>query len=139
MNPASFPPKTSEPPTAIAGFDVAQAVARMLGQPTLWFEALHLFVQHFANWEVDWQKAQGDDASERKCVHALRSGAANIGANQLSAVAAALEEFLALRCAGQTEVIPESSRADLKECFRQDWQAAADACHCSRPANGAAS
>ena len=110
----------------------------MLGQPMRWFEARHLFIQHLDSWEDDWQKVQGDDAAERKCVHALRSGAANIGANQLSAVAAALEEFLALRCAGQTEVIPESSRADLKECFRQDWQAAADACHCSRPANGAA-
>lgn len=139
MNPASLPPEIPAPPTTIAGFDVAQAVDRMLGQPTLWFEALHLFVQHFANWEVDWQKAQGDDAAERKCVHALRSGAANIGANQLSAVAAALEELLARRCAGQTEVIPESSRANLKACFRKDWQAAADACQCSRPENGAAS
>ena len=138
MNPASLPPKTPEPPTAIAGFDVAQAVDRMLGQPTLWFDALHLFVQHFANWESDWENAQGDDSAERRCVHALRSGAANVGANQLSAVAAVLEELLARRCVGQTEVIPESARIYLKDCFREDWQAAADACRFSPQVNGTA-
>lgn len=33
MNPASLPPEIPAPPTTIAGFDVAQAVDRMLANP----------------------------------------------------------------------------------------------------------
>jgi len=117
------------PPAILAGFDVDQAVERMLGQPTLWWEALGLFVQHFANWEAGWQAAQGDPQAERRCVHALRSGAANVGANQLASIAGMLEELLAKRCVGQAVAIPASSRTQLKECFRKIWQAAAEARH----------
>jgi HPt (histidine-containing phosphotransfer) domain-containing protein len=131
MTPATLPAQTSEPPTALTGFEVDLAVERMLGQPALWFEALQLFVRHFADWESKWQAAQGDDAAERRCVHALRSGSANVGASHLSTVAAALEERLALRCVGQSEAIPESARADLKECFNKSWRAAAAACQFS--------
>lgn len=131
MNPASLPLNMFEPPTALAGFEVDQAVERMLGQPELWFAALQLFVRHFADWETKWQAAQGDDAAERRCVHALRSGSANVGASHLSALAATLEERLALRAAGRSETIPESARADLRECFNESWQAAAAACHFS--------
>lgn len=134
MNPASHSPSPPKPPTEIAGFDVPLAVERMLGQPKLWFEALQLFVQHFAHWEADWQATQGNDSAERRCVHALRSGAANVGANRISAVAASLEELLARRCVGQNETIPDTARAYLRDCFNEGWQAAAEVCQFSLPA-----
>lgn len=110
----------------------------MLDQPQLWLEALQLFVRHFADWEKNWHVLQGDDAAERRCIHALRSGAANVGADRLSAAAAALEELLARCCVGQHIIIPEESRSHLQNCFRTDWQAAADFCQSLEQQNGSA-
>lgn len=118
---------SSSPPSTLPGFEVAHAVDRMLGQPTLWWEAVGLFIQHFAQWEADWQATQGNHEAERRCVHALRSGAANVGADQLASVAGVLEELLAKRCVGQAAPIPQSVREYLKACFRESWQTAADA------------
>ncbi len=115
------------PPTELPGFDVAPAVERMLGQPQLWWEAVGLFVDHFADWERQWQAAQGNNDTERRCVHALYSSAANVGANHLSCVAASLEALLRKRCAGQPTQIPASIRWHLKDCFRATWRAAAAA------------
>ena len=128
MNPASTSPSSPKLLTEIAGFDVAQAVERMLGQPWLWFEALQLFVQHFAHWEADWRAAQGDDSAERRCVHALRSGATNVGATRISAAAADLEDLLARRCVGLNETVPDTARNYLQDCFNEGWQAAAKVC-----------
>jgi HPt (histidine-containing phosphotransfer) domain-containing protein len=115
------------PPLELAGFDVANAVARMLDQPALWWEALGLFVQHFADWETEWSAAQGNNEAERRCVHALYSSAANVGANHLSCVAASLEALLTKRCNGQPIAIPPSIRWYLKDCFRETWRTAASA------------
>jgi HPt (histidine-containing phosphotransfer) domain-containing protein len=115
------------PPNNLAGFNVAHAVERMLGQPALWWEALGMFVHHFAGWEAEWRASQGDNEAERRCVHALRSSAANVGADHLSCVAASLEELLAKRCVGQGVAIPPSIRWYLKDCFRETWRAAASA------------
>lgn len=123
-DPAQIP---DMPPDTLPGFEVASAVERMLGQPTLWWEALELFVHHFAEWEVEWQASQGNIEAERRCVHALRSSAANIGANHLSCIAASLEELLAKRCVGQGVAIPPSIRWYLKDCFRETWRTAATA------------
>ena len=115
------------PPNQLAGFNVDHAVERMLGQPTLWWEALGMFVHHFAEWEADWQTSQSSNEAERRCVHALRSSAANIGADHLSCIAATLEELLAKRCVGQDVAIPPSIRWYLKDCFRETWRTAAAA------------
>ena len=117
----------NNPPGKLAGFNVPDAVERMLGQPTLWWEALGMFVHHFADWESEWQASQGNNEAERRLVHALRSSAANVGADHLSCIAATLEALLAKRCAGQGIAIPPSIRWYLKDCFRETWRNAAAA------------
>ena len=87
-------------PLTLNGFDVGLAVERMLGQSDLWWQAVGLFVQHFATWERDWLASRGDDAVECKKVHALRSAAANVGATRLSCAAAVLEELIEIRSGG---------------------------------------
>lgn len=122
------PTQTADvPPNNLAGFNVAHAVERMLGQPGLWWEALGMFVLHFAEWETEWQASQGNNEAERRCVHALRSSAANIGADHLSCIAATLEKLLAKRCEGENIAIPPSIRWYLKDCFRTTWRTAASA------------
>jgi HPt (histidine-containing phosphotransfer) domain-containing protein len=111
------------PPT-LDGFDVVGAVERMLDQPALWWQAVGLFVQHFAGWEKDWQTAIGDDARERKQVHAMRSAAANVGAVRLAASAEALEQRLLDRLAGRGAQVPDDLRQRLSADFRAAWQAA---------------
>lgn len=115
------------PPRELAGFNVAPAVERMLDQPQLWWEAVGLFVEHFAGWERQWLATQGDPDAERRCVHALYSSAANVGADHLSCVAASLEQLLRKRCAGHNTPIPPSIRWHLKDCFRETWRSAASA------------
>jgi hypothetical protein len=114
-------------PSSLTGFDVAPAVERMLGQAELWWQAVALFIQHFAEWERDWLAARGDDALERKKVHALRSAAANVGANRLSCAAAVLEELIEIRLQGRPLNIPPSVRWYLQDCFRETWRAASAA------------
>lgn len=114
-------------PSFLTGFDVAPAVERMLGQAELWWRAVGLFVEHFAEWERDWLAARGDDALERKKVHALRSAAANVGANRLSCAAAVLEELIEIRLQGKPLDVPPSVRWYLQDCFREAWRAASEA------------
>lgn len=114
-------------PDFLDGFDVSAAVGRMLDQPMLWWQALGLFVAHFANWEAVWQSSIGDDAQEQKRVHALRSAAANVGAQQLAVSAGVLEGCLLARLAGSQEAVPEALRTRLLADFRQAWKVAADA------------
>lgn len=111
-------------PSSLSGFNVTAAVERMLGQSELWWQALGLFVQHFADWERDWLSARGDDELERKKVHALRSAAANVGADRLSCAAAVLEELLALRLSGKPVPVPPSVRWYLQDSFQAAWRAA---------------
>lgn len=114
-------------PTSLKGFDVDAAVERMLGQPELWWTAVGLFVQHFAGWEGEWLAARGDDALECKKVHALRSAAANIGANKLSCAAAVLEDLIVMRLAGKSILVPPSIRWYVQDCFREVWRSASEA------------
>jgi len=111
-------------PDSLENFDVPAAVARMLDQPALWWQALGLFVEHFAGWEDSWQAAHGDATNERRLVHALRSAAANVGATSLSASAAALEEFLLQGPAGTVASVLEPLRRRVQEDFRQAWRTA---------------
>lgn len=123
-------------PRSLDGFDVTGAVERMLDQPVLWWEAVGLFVEHFADWDQAWQAGIGDDAQERKKVHALRSAAANVGAVRLAAAAGALEAFLLQRLAGQAAEVPAGLRQALRDSFQQAWQAAAAARQTQRPGPG---
>lgn len=119
-------------PHSLDGFDVIAAVERMLDQPVLWWQAVGLFVEHFADWEGQWQASIGDDQQERKRVHALRSAAANVGAMQLAEAAGGLEDVLLKRLAGLAAEIPESLRDQLRDSFNQAWQAAAKAWEINR-------
>jgi HPt (histidine-containing phosphotransfer) domain-containing protein len=120
-------------PDSLDGFDVSAAVGRMLNQPSLWWQAVGLFVAHFADWEAAWRDSIGDDPRERKLVHALRSAAANVGAHEIAASAGALEDCLLGRLAGATEDVPDALRARLLADFRHAWQVAADALEASMP------
>lgn len=109
---------------SLEGFDVPAAVARMLDQPDLWWQALALFVGHFADWESTWLASVGDNAGERRRVHALRSAAANVGATTLSASAAALDDLLSQGQGGTAAGALASLRRQLQEDFRQAWRTA---------------
>lgn len=119
-------------PRSLDGFDVIAAVERMLDQPALWWQAVGLFVEHFADWEGQWQASIGNDLQERKRVHAVRSAAANVGAMRLAEAAGGLEDVLLKRLAGQAVEIPESMRDRLRDSFHQAWQAAAEAWQINR-------
>lgn len=123
----------------LAGFDVPQAVGRLLDQPTLWWQALQLFVDHFADWEASWASAIGDDDREQRRVHALRSGAANVGAVALAAAAGQLEAVLLDRRAGQVAAVDDRLRGELAAVFRQSMQAARGALDARRVASEARS
>lgn len=114
-------------PSSLQGFDVQAAVARMLDQPAMWWQAVGLFVDHFADWECAWQASLGDEADERRRVHAVRSAAANIGADRLASAAAALETLLLARAGGKIDSLPEFLRDELRDSFREAWTIAAEA------------
>ena len=114
-------------PRSLDGFDVIASVERMLDQPMLWWEAVGLFVEHFATWEQSWQESIGDDALERRRVHAVRSAAANVGAKQLAEVAGELEDFLLRRASGDSADVSPDLRQRLRDSFRHAWASAATA------------
>jgi HPt (histidine-containing phosphotransfer) domain-containing protein len=120
-------------PRTLDGFDVTAAVARMLDQPELWWQALGLFVEHFADWERAWQDSIGDLVREQKRVHALRSAAANVGATALSELAGVLESQLLKAQAGEMTSVPDNSRQRLLEAFRHTWLSAAAAWKADAP------
>ena len=120
-------------PRTLDGFDVTAAIERMLDQPMLWWQAVGLFVEHFADWEQGWQESVGDHAREQKRVHALRSAAANVGATALAASAADLENQLLKCLAGQEIAVPDGLRQDLQQAFRQTWHSAAGAWKSATP------
>ena len=123
-------------PHSLDGFDVRAAVARMLDQPGLWWQALGLFVEHFSAWEQAWQASIGDDAQECRKVHAVGSAAANVGAVRLASSAAAVEQGLRERLAGRAAEELKAARRQLQADFRQSWQAAADAWRANTPEPG---
>lgn len=112
-------------PKSLPGFNVAAAVHRMLDQPELWWQSVGLFVEHFSGWSKDWHATVGDVILERKKVHALRSAAANVGAEQLSQAAAALENFLLrpLQASEDGKLL----RKQLEAAFETAWGAASAA------------
>ena len=99
---------------SIDGFDVKAAVARMLGEPELWWEALAMFDTHFGNWDSSWQADVGDISQERRKVHSLRSAAANIGAMRLALDAEVLEALLLTR--------PDEAATPIAEGLRRQLQ-----------------
>ena len=103
-------------PHLLEGFDVDDAIARMLGRPQLWWQTLGYFVHEFADWPQRWQASQGDAEHERRVVHALRSAAANVGAEQILLVGA-------IGVPGATT----ESRIHLLAAFSLCWESAAEA------------
>jgi len=98
----------------IDGFDVKAAVARMLGEPELWWQALAVFDTHFGDWDSSWQAGLGDISLERCKVHSLRSAAANIGAVRLALDAEMLENFLLTRANEAATPFAEGLRRQLQ-------------------------
>ena len=113
-------------PHLLEGFDVDDAIARMLGRPQLWWQTLGYFVHEFADWPQRWQASQGDAEHERRVVHALRSAAANVGAQQLADAARRLEQILLAGTVGAPGVVTES-RIHLLAAFSLCWESAAEA------------
>ncbi|MCA1938329.1 MAG: Hpt domain-containing protein [Dechloromonas sp.] len=111
-------------PQELEGFDVRDAVARMLDRPELWWQAVGFFVHHFSGWEAAWLEVRDNDQAERRCVHAIRSAAANVGAMRLAALAERLEKILLRRIAGEDVNIPVDLRAELAAAFAQAWKSA---------------
>ncbi len=101
----------------LEGFDVKAAVARMLGQPELWWQALALFETHFGGWAEHWPTAGDDPGLERRKVHALRSASANIGAVRLALDAEVLESFLLERPAESDSPVAQGLRRQLQQEF----------------------
>lgn len=124
-------------PDFIDGFDVAEAVGRMLDQPLLWWQVVSIFVEHFADWPRAWQASIGDDSAERRLVHAVGSAAANVGASDLFAASRALEACLLQREAGQSAPLPEPLRRQLQSAFERAWGAAERALQNDRQAGRA--
>jgi hypothetical protein len=120
-------------PQTLEGFNVPAAIERMLDQPAIWWQAVGLFVQYFSGWEQSWLDSIGDDAAERRWVHAVRSAAANVGAEVLASQAGALEKLLMQRLAGNVAANPEILRQQLQASFRQTWQVASHACRAYSP------
>lgn len=125
-------------PFSLNGFNVDAAVSRMLGRPDLWWEAVGLFYEHYADWEREWLAAHGDDMQERRKVHALRSAAANVGAERLAEAAAALDELLSIRLGGCLAPVPASVRTSLQECYREVWRSLCEVQQCGAMTEGSA-
>lgn len=117
-------------PRQLEGFDVDNAIARMLGRPQLWWQTLGYFVHGFADWPQRWQASQQDAAQERRVVHALRSATVNVGARDLADAARQLEYALAADAENTANAAetPDLAalRARLLAAFMLAW-AAADA------------
>lgn len=113
-------------PSQLEGFDIDDAIARMLGRPQLWWQTLGYFVHAFADWPQHWQASQADAGSERRVVHALRSAAANVGAQQLADAARQLEQVLLAGTVGMPGTVTEL-RIHLLAAFSLCWESAAEA------------
>lgn len=110
-------------PQDLPGFDVEAAVARMMDNPDLWWQALTIFHTHFADWEAAWHQSRSTREAERKCVHGLRSAAANIGAVRLAAAAAQLENVLMSSNSPPSSLY--SLRVLLFDCFYETQRSVA--------------
>lgn len=114
-------------PQKLDGFDVEDAVARMLDRPELWWQAVGFFVHHFSDWKDNWENAIGNDVAERRQVHAIRSAAANVGAKTLADQAERMEQLLLRRLDGSDVDVPVLWRDELAAAFDIAWGCAARA------------
>lgn len=111
-------------PQQLDEFDVEEAVSRMLDRPELWWQALGLFVVHFSDWVIGWQASIGDDALERRRVHAVRSAASNVGAIRLAEIAGQLETSLQARLTDGDVIVDAALRDALQQAFSAAWGSA---------------
>ena len=95
----SSAPATPVPrlPPPIEGLDMASGLRHASGKQALYVDLLQRFTKHHADsaHTLRTSVAQGDYDSARHLAHNLRGLAATLGANALSASAAALEQALA--------------------------------------------
>ena len=103
-------------PRELEGFDVAAAVERMLDRPSSG-AGCRSVRRAFFGLAVALARCSGEDAAERRQVHALRSAAENIGAVRLAAAAASLEAALLGRLAGREVAISDDCRAELTAAY----------------------
>ena len=101
-------------PQALPGVDLALGLRRALGRPALYADMLRRFAQGQGGLERDLEGAlrDGDLLRAERMAHTLRSVAANIGAEPLSAQAQALEQAL------RAQEGPEPLRALRAELLR---------------------
>ncbi|MBV7431684.1 MULTISPECIES: PAS domain S-box protein [unclassified Acidovorax] len=98
--PATAPPDGEAAPglslPTVAGLDTALGLQRALGKPALYAEMLRRFVQGQSRVLADMEQASagGDTVLAERLAHTLRSVAANIGAEEVSSHAQALEHAL---------------------------------------------
>ncbi|WP_415034553.1 Hpt domain-containing protein [Azonexus sp.] len=112
-------------PHELEGFQVDDAIARMLGRPQLWWQTLGYFVRAFADWPQRWQESRCAATDERRAVHALRSAAANVGAHDLADAARQLEQSLSGSAADEHGLA--ALRIHLLAAFTLAWENAATA------------
>lgn len=109
-------------PQYLPGFEVDVTVERMMGRADMWWRVLEIFHIQFCDWPARWHQSQLVREDERKCVHALRSAAANIGAVRLAAAAGALEDILMSVACQAPALVP--LRDQLYECFEEAYDSA---------------
>jgi len=119
-------------PVSLPGFDLADALDRMMGRTDLWWKVLYIFHRQFGSWDAAWRLTQGQRENERKSVHSLRSAAANIGAFRLAAAAAELEQVL-MASDFQEAMLPPLRRR-LQESFDEAINACVQALQTITPA-----
>jgi PAS domain S-box-containing protein len=102
----------------VQALDTTSGLRRMMGKRKLYAQMLQRFVdgQHDAAVQVREALAAGDWAGAERCAHTVKGVAATIGATQLPAHAAALED--ALRQRGEPEGI-ETRLAEFGGSLRQ--------------------
>lgn len=109
-------------PQGVAGLDTALGLQRALGRPALYADMLQRFVQGQRDVQQTLHAAlaAGDWALAERTAHTLRAVAGNIGAQELSQQAQALEQ--ALRAHAPAQALQPLTAA-LGEALEPLWQA----------------
>ncbi|MDF2986430.1 MAG: hypothetical protein K0R50_1940 [Eubacterium sp.] len=124
--PVSCPPSAHSLellPPSLPGLDIASGLARLNGCNVSYLNVLNLFVKNDKNFIKKLKEAleQNDTAAARILCHTLKGVSANLGAQDLSAAAAAVGEQL------KTAEAPRLTRIDLsalEQNFHRTYSAA---------------
>ncbi len=103
-------------PRDIHGLDTALGLKRVLGKEATYLHMLRKFVsgQRDAMALVEWALAEDDWPGAERVAHTLKGVAGNVGATQVQAHAAALEEALRMRAPPDTvQALTQTADASL--------------------------